>query len=524
MDAPIVASRMPPRDARRTPPDASCPQSSPRPLTLFPTPVEILVVCEPSDDRTGRPRQFTWRGAVYRLIHAVGPERIAGEWWRGHHRIRDYYDVEDAAGQRLALPRPASRTPMAPRSAPVVFARAVRLTAFPHGEIRSTKHETRNKLRNGKGEMAKRRPPRILRVAVSAFLLRDFEFVSDFVLRISCFLRQRGVMPEHPSSKLYTGSAINPPTEVAASAFDYAELDVTTNFSFLRGASHPDELVYTAAMLGCRAMAVTDINTLAGVVRAWEAARKVKGFQLIIGARLVFNDGSPDLLAWPADRDAYARLSAAHPRPQAGRKGECHSALDDFLDHSEGMLAATRPGLEPRAPDLKPSATASATRWATGCRWRSACVTATTTRPFSPARRKFAKHTRDPAAGDQPRPLPRPRPPAAAGRADLRPPRLHDRTRPGYRLFPNAERHLKSPAQMHRLFADYRRPLRRGLEIADRCTFSLDELRYDYPDELVPAGPDAVAITCASSPGPGPRERYPAGHPGEGPRGCSSTS
>src|SRR5689334_24302477 len=110
-------------------------------------------------------------------------------------------------------------------------------------------------------------------------------------------------MPETPNPK--SREPLPPPTCVAKCELDYAELDVTTNFSFLRGASHPDELVYTAAMLGCRAMAVTDVNTLAGVVRAWEAARRVKGFQLIVGAWLAFNDGSPDLLAWPTDPDAY---------------------------------------------------------------------------------------------------------------------------------------------------------------------------------------------------------------------------
>lgn len=75
----------------------------PRPLTLFPMPIEIRVVCEPSDDRTGDPRQFTWMGNVHRLMHAVGPERIAGEWWRGHHHTRDYYDAEDEAGRRFWL-------------------------------------------------------------------------------------------------------------------------------------------------------------------------------------------------------------------------------------------------------------------------------------------------------------------------------------------------------------------------------------------------------------------------------------
>src|SRR6478736_8069686 len=114
-------------------------------------------------------------------------------------------------------------------------------------------------------------------------------------------------MPEAPNEKLYQGAA-EPPTEVASCAEAYAELDVTTNFSFLRGASHPDELVYTAAGLGYRAMAVTDVNSVAGVVRAYEAARKVKGFKLVVGARLVFSDGTPEMLVWPVDRAGYGRL------------------------------------------------------------------------------------------------------------------------------------------------------------------------------------------------------------------------
>ena len=163
-------------------------------------------------------------------------------------------------------------------------------------------------------------------------------------------------MPETENIKLYAGAKFDPPTEVAACEHPYAELDVTTNFSFLHGASHPDELVYTAALLGYRAMAVTDINTLAGVVRAFEAARKVKGFQLIVGARLVFTDGSPDLLVWPTDRDAYARLSRLLTLGRRrAPKGECHLTLVDFLDHSEGMLAAfeLKDCLEHQTPPLR---------------------------------------------------------------------------------------------------------------------------------------------------------------------------
>src|ERR1700710_3122317 len=99
----------------------------------------------------------------------------------------------------------------------------------------------------------------------------------------------------------------SPNSPRGTSPYPYAELDITTNFSFLRGASHPDELVNRAAELGYRALAVTDINSLAGVVRAHEAAREV-GLKLVIGSHLTFADGCPDLLVYPTDRTAYARL------------------------------------------------------------------------------------------------------------------------------------------------------------------------------------------------------------------------
>src|SRR5881394_928880 len=117
------------------------------------------------------------------------------------------------------------------------------------------------------------------------------------------------VVPETTNNKLRSPhpEGSRPPTSVAACAAPYAELDVTTNFSFLRGASHPDELVFTAAMLGYRALAVTDVNSLAGVVRAHAAAKQVKGFHLLVGARLQLTD-APDLLVWATDRAAYGRV------------------------------------------------------------------------------------------------------------------------------------------------------------------------------------------------------------------------
>ena len=109
----------------------------------------------------------------------------------------------------------------------------------------------------------------------------------------------------------------------ACSHARYAELDVTTNFSFLRGGSHPEELVATAKALGLEALAVTDRNTLAGVVRAHLAAKEVGGIKFIVGARLDLED-APSLLAYPKDRAAYGRLCRLLTLGQRrAEKGQC---------------------------------------------------------------------------------------------------------------------------------------------------------------------------------------------------------
>src|SRR3990170_7919386 len=88
----------------------------------------------------------------------------------------------------------------------------------------------------------------------------------------------------------------------------YAELAVTTNFSFLRGASHAEELAAQAKALGLAALGIADRNTVAGVVRMHTAAKEV-GLRIVVGARLVFADGTPDILAYPQDRAAWGRLT-----------------------------------------------------------------------------------------------------------------------------------------------------------------------------------------------------------------------
>ena len=122
----------------------------------------------------------------------------------------------------------------------------------------------------------------------------------------------------------------------------YAELQVTSNFSFLEGAAHPEELVAQAARLGHKAIAITDRNTLAGVVRAHLAARET-GIRLVVGARLDFTD-SASLLCLPTNRISYGKLSQLITLGRRrAPKGECHLGLSDFLAYSNGQIAIVIP-------------------------------------------------------------------------------------------------------------------------------------------------------------------------------------
>ncbi len=117
----------------------------------------------------------------------------------------------------------------------------------------------------------------------------------------------------------------------------YAELQVTTNFSFLRGASHGEELVAQAKALGLEAIAIADRNTLAGVVRAHVAAKEA-GLRLVIGARLDLED-APSLLCFPTDRKAYGRLSRLISLGQGrAEKGKCSLFLADVTAHAKGQI------------------------------------------------------------------------------------------------------------------------------------------------------------------------------------------
>src|SRR5213595_1497274 len=116
----------------------------------------------------------------------------------------------------------------------------------------------------------------------------------------------------------------------------YAEFGVTTNFSFLRGASQPQEMVLRAADYGFAAIGIADRNTLSGVVRAYTQARDLS-FRLVVGTRLVFSDGTPDILAYPSDRAAYGRLTRLLTLGnRRAEKGDCILNFDDLAEFHDG--------------------------------------------------------------------------------------------------------------------------------------------------------------------------------------------
>ncbi|MEN6459374.1 MAG: error-prone DNA polymerase [Thermoguttaceae bacterium] len=302
----------------------------------------------------------------------------------------------------------------------------------------------------------------------------------------------------------------------------YAELHCKTNFSFLEGASHPAELVCRAAELGHTALAITDRNSLAGVVRAHGSAKAV-GLKLIIGAEITPDD-APPLVLWATDRASYGRLARLITcGRRRAEKGACRLRFEDVARHAEGLLAGIA---EPRAEELAaktvpcglgPSVVGRAGLAAIRDVFGDRCyLLAELHRGPDDRRRlaqlqKLARQTRIPlvAAGDVHYHVP--------GRAAL-----HDVltaircnatvaevTR---HLFPNAERHLQSPQAMAALFAEAPDALRRTLEVADRCTFSLEELRYEYPEELAPSGmtPGEYLAQLAWA---GAAQRYPDGVP-----------
>jgi error-prone DNA polymerase len=315
-------------------------------------------------------------------------------------------------------------------------------------------------------------------------------------------------MPEHPNPKLRDAST-PAGTTVQFSNQPYAELCVASNFSFLRGASHPDELVVQAANLGYKAIGITDRNSVAGVVRMHVAAKEV-GLKLIVGCRLTLAH-HPELLVWPMDRKAYGRLCQLLTLgKRRTTKGECDLSLHDFLEHSEGIHAAV---LAPDAMDDSLGYQLSVLKDAMGSRVSlgASCNFEADNQTRLSNLHWFSKTFGVPLLAHND---------VHYHIADRR--KLQDVLtcvrhtctiqQAGFKLFQNGERYLKSPSQMHRLFTNYPQAIARGLEIAEQCQFNLDQLRYEYPHELTAPGKTQLEYLTELA-WTGAANRYPQGIP-----------
>jgi error-prone DNA polymerase len=290
----------------------------------------------------------------------------------------------------------------------------------------------------------------------------------------------------------------------------YAELQVTTNFSFLRGASHAEELVLQARACGLEAIGICDRNTLAGAVRAHLAAKE-HGLKLLVGCRLDLVCGL-SLLCYPTDRAAYGQLSTLLSEGKMGDvpKGECHITLDAVKARAEGQIFIALPPPEPDAAFEAQLAELAAL-------WAGRCYLAASFRHRGRNREQIARlaglgeRTGAPivATNDVLYHIPHRRP-LQDVLTCIREGVTIDTA--GFRLEVNAERFIKPPEEMARLFAGQEAALERTLEIANRCQFSLDELAYHYPDEPVPPGKSAQQH-LADLTWQGAAERYPEGVP-----------
>lgn len=267
----------------------------------------------------------------------------------------------------------------------------------------------------------------------------------------------------------------------------YAELQVTTHFSFLRGASSADELFRTANELGISALGIVDRNSLAGIVRALEASRAT-GLRLVVGCRLDLADGM-SILVYPTDRAAYSRLTRLLTLGKGrGGKANCVLHLDDVAHYAEGLIGILVPDLADETCALqlrKFSAIFGDRAYLSLClrrrpndqlrlhelsnlaaRFKVKTVVTNDVLFHEPSRRQLQDIVtciRNTSTID-----------------DI-----------GFERERHADRYFKPPEEMARLFPRYPEALARTLEIVECCKFSLEELTYQYPEEAIVPGKDA---------------------------------
>ena len=288
----------------------------------------------------------------------------------------------------------------------------------------------------------------------------------------------------------------------------YAELQVTSHFSFLRGASSCEELFAAAAVMGIEALAVVDRNSLAGVVRAYEAA-KTTGVRLVVGCRLNLIDGY-SVLVYPTDRPAYSRLCRllSLGKKRAG-KAKCELGWSDLVAYGEGLIAV----FVPNEADEDCAMRLRRLRDAFGDR---AYMALTLRRRPNDQLRLF--ELANLAAQMRVAPVVTNdvlfHEPGRRILQDVVTCIRHNVTidELGERRERHADRYLKAPEEMHRLFGRYPEALARTVEVVERCGFHLEELAYQYPEER--ADPTLTPqATLELLTWEGAAQRYPEGLP-----------
>jgi error-prone DNA polymerase len=331
----------------------------------------------------------------------------------------------------------------------------------------------------------------------------------------------------------------------------YIEFATASNFSFLRGASHAEELMVQAAHLGLSGLGLCDRNTVAGVVRAHLAKREQNlGLRYHPGARLVFADDTPDILAYPRDRAGWGRLTRLLTLGNLrAEKGSCILHLDDLMAHAFGLELVVmesssfppplrgrdREGGKPQAQNLRlapppnPPPQGGREKRVRGEREIKNLLIAL--RAIAPGRVRLAASMhyrgRDGARLMRLRDMARlcgvpliaindvhmhhpDRRPLADVLTCIREKTTIDRA--GRKLSPNAERHLKPPHEMARLFRDAPEAIAETLALSEALTFSLDELKYEYPDETLEGFNNAQEALIHLTE-QGAAKRYPSGVP-----------
>jgi error-prone DNA polymerase len=298
----------------------------------------------------------------------------------------------------------------------------------------------------------------------------------------------------------------------------FAELCVTTNFSFLRSGSHPDEMVKQAIAIGLVGIGIADRNTLAGVVRAHTKARAMRengegDIRMIVGSRLIFRDGTPDLIVYPKDRAGYANLTRLLTVGNTrAPKGECWLDFADYLDRAQGLQTILVPSFALGENAHWLGSYLQQIQRASGMAWLAAPF------QFNGEDRRRIAQLKQLASQTGARLL-----------ATTEPLMHHSDARPlldavtcirekkklneaGELLAKNAERQLKSAQEMVRLFSGAPEAVSETLRFLEGVEFSMDHLRYEYPEETAVGYPSPQKALEARA-WEGAKKSYPAGIP-----------